>query len=366
VPKPSALKSGAEKEKDAKTYRVRVEEDGAYSTRKRNPEISGSAKPGRPRGSRRFEEITLDSDEEFGGEDDETEYTGRPRGRTSNWLARRNEGEEHLPTELPSDFRDRAVRPNREKDRERSRMHSERRKSMPTKSKAGIRPTGPLSQDLEPDDAGNVSGHASDQDGVHEEDDQPSETLILTQQAAAAALEAQRREEEAKVRAEAEAREVEENLRAKIALFPDSDDDKLMDTFLGDLPAEEPFADEMQFEDKTPEPVRTWPPPPTNSILNGLNGKKIKIVGAVSKRNGNGPSKVTTTTTVTAPASKFSSINRKPQAINVSDSESDDEIPASAPLPKRAVGRPPGRPLMVPTRGSSTGKRGRGRPRKTM
>ncbi|KAI4688780.1 uncharacterized protein J4E84_004710 [Alternaria hordeiaustralica] len=365
VPKPNTLKSVAEKEKDAKTYRIRVEEDEAYSTRKRNPEISGAAKPGRPRGSKRFEEITLDSDEEFGGEEEEPEHTGRPRGRASNWLARRNEGEEDLPTELPSDFRDGAVRPNREKDRERSRVYNERRKSMPAKPKAGIRPTGPPSEDPEPNNAGDVSGHASDQDGLHEEDDQSSEAFILAQQAAAAALEAQRREEEAKARAEAEAREAEENLRAKMALFPDSNDDQLMDTFLGDLPAdEEPFEDDTRSEDKTPEPVRTGPPPTTNSILSGLNGKKIKIVAA-SKRNGNGPSKVTTTTTVTAPASKFSAVNRKPQAINVSDSESDDEVPASAPAPKKPVGRPPGRPAMVPTRSSSSGKRGRGRPRKT-
>jgi hypothetical protein len=366
LPKPNPLKSVTEKEKDAKTYRVRVEEDEAYSTRKRNPGSGGAAKPGRPRGSKRFEEITLDSDEEFGGEEDETEYTGRSRGRKSNWLARRNEGEEDLPTELPSDFRDGLARPNREKDRERSRMYNERRKSMPAKPKAGIRPTGPPSQDPEPNDTENVSAHASDQDGVHEENNQSSEAFILAQQAAAAALEAQRREEEAKARAEAEAREAEENLRAKMALFPDSDDDNIMDTFLGDLHAdEEALEDEIWSEDKTPEPVRTGPPPATNSILSGLNGKKIKIVGATSKRNGNGPSKVTTTTTVTAPASKFSSVNRK--AINVSDSESDDDaIPASAPPPKRPVGRPSGRPSMVPTRGSSTGKRGRGRPRKTM
>ncbi|KAH6875556.1 hypothetical protein BKA58DRAFT_124096 [Alternaria rosae] len=367
VPKPNALKTVAEKEKDAKTYRIRVEEDEAYSTRKRNPEISGAAKPGRPRGSRRFEEIMLDSDEEFGGAEEEPEYTGRPRGRASNWLARRNEGEEDLPTELPSDFRDGAVRPNREKDRERSRVYNERRKSMPAKPKAGIRPTEPPSEDLEPNNAVDVSGHVSDQDGLQEEDDQSSEAFILAQQAAAAALEAQRREEEeAKARAEAEAREAEENLRAKMALFPDSDDDQLMDTFLDDLPAdEEPFEDDTRSEDNTLGPARTGPPPTTNSMLSGLNGKKIKIVAA-SKRNSNGPGKVTTTMTVTAPASKFSAVNRKPQAINVSDSESDDEVPASAPAPKRPVGRPPGRPSMVPNRGSSSGKRGPGRPRKTM
>ena len=366
VPKSNTLKSVAEKEKDAKIYRVRVEEDDAYSTRKRNPEISGSAKPGRPRGSRRFEEIRLDSDSEFGGEDDEPEYTGRPRGRISNWLARRNEGEDDLPTELPTDFRDRAVRPNREKDRERSRMYNERRKSIPARPKAGIGPTGPSSKDPEPNGADDISEHVCDQDdGVYEKDDLSSEVFALAQQAAGAALEAQHREEEARARAEAEVREVEENLRAKMALFSKLDDDQLMDNFLGDLPADdEPLEEEKRSVDKTPELVRTGPPPTTNSILSGLNGKKIKIVGPASKRNGNGPSKVTTTTAITTPASKFSAINGKPQAINVSDTESEDEIPASAPAPKKPVGKPPGRPSMVPTRGSSSGKRGRGRPRK--
>jgi hypothetical protein len=365
IPKPNALKSVAEKEKDAKTYRVRVEQDESYSTRKRNTETSGPAKPGRPRGSIRFEEITLDSDSELGDEDDEAEYTGRPRGRTSNWLARRNEGEEDLPTELPPDFRDGDVRTGREKDRERNRMHKERRQTMPAKSKAGIQPIGPPPKESSRNSTGNMSGHASDEDGIHEEDDQDSEALILVQQAAAAALEAQRKEVEARARAEAEAQEAEDNLRAKMALFPESDDeDQLMDHFLGDLPAEdEPLEDEARSEIGTPEPIRTGPPLATNSILSGLNGKKIKIVG---KRNSDGPGKVTTTTSITAPASKFTAANKKAQAVNPSNSESEDDIPASTPVPKKPVGRPPGRPSMVPNRGSSSGKRGRGRPRKTM
>jgi hypothetical protein len=363
IPKPNALKSVAEKEKDAKTYRVRVEQDESYSTRKRNSEISGPAKPGRPWGSRRFEEITLDSDEELGDEDDEAEYTGRPRGRTSNWLARRNEGDEDLPTELPPNFKDGAVRPGREKDRERNRMYKERRQTMPAKSsKAGIRPIGRPPKNPSRNSTGNMSMHASDEDGIQEEDDQDSEALILAEQAAAAALEAQRKEEEAKARAEAEAQEAEENLRAKMALFPESDDEEdVMNNFLDDLPVEdEPSEDEVQSKFDTPEPIRTGLPQPTNSLLSGLNGKKFKIVG--SKRNGDGPSKVTTTTTVTAPASKFTTVNKKAQAVNLSDSESEDDIPASAPAP---APKRPGRPSMVPNRGSSSGKRGRGRPRKT-
>jgi hypothetical protein len=281
-------------------------------------------------------------------------------------LARRNEYEDALPTELPSDFRDGAIRPNREKDRERSRLYNERRRSSPIKSKAGIRPTESSSKDPESNSTGDVSDHISKQDDIYEEDNCSSEAFILSQQAAAAALEAQRQEERAKARAEAEAREAEENLRAKMALFPESDDDQLMDNFLADLSADdEPLQGESGPVDKTPEPVRTGPPPSTNSILSRLNGKKIKIVGPASRKNGNRTSKVTTTTP-SAPAPKSSGVNRKPQAIDVSDTESEDEVPASAPAPKKPLGRPSGRPSMIPTRGSSSGKRGRGRPRKTM
>jgi len=387
VPKPNALKSVAEKEKDAKTYRVRVEEDGAYSTRKRNPEVGGHAKPGRPRGSRRFEEITLDSDEELGAEDDEAEHTGRSRGRASNWLARRNEGEEDLPTELPTNFREGDLRPNREKERERNRVYKERRQTMPSKSKAGIRPVGRPPKNAQQNSTGDVPRPPSHEDGVHEPDES-SETFLLAQQAATAALKLQRLEEakaraeaeareaeareaeareakareaeareakareaearEAKAR-EAEAREAEENLRAKMALFPESDDDdQLLDDFLGDLPAEESLREEI-----LPEPVQFVLPNPSNPILSGLNGKKTNIAAASVNRKGN-----------TTPATRSASITKKASAINLSDTESEDEIPASAPIPKKLLGRPPGRPSMVPTRGSSSGKRGRGRPRK--
>jgi len=358
VPKPNELKSVAEKEKDAKTYRVRVEEDEAYSTRKRNPEVGGPAKPGRPRGSRRFEEITLDSDEEFGAEDDEAEHTSRPRGRASNWLARRNEGEEDLPTELPTNFREGDLRPNREKERERNRVYKERRQTMPSKSKVGTRPVGRPPKKARQNSTGDVLGHPSDEDGVHEPDES-SETFLLAQQAATAALKLQRLEE-AKARAEAEAREaetreaeireVEENLRAKMALFPESDDEeRLLDDFLGDLPVEE----ESLREEILAEPVHSVLPKPSNPILSGLNEKKIRIAAASVNRKGN-----------TTSATKSASITKKASAINLSDTESEDEIPASAPIPKKPLGRPPGRPSMVPTRGSSSGKRGRGRPRK--
>ncbi|KAF2127171.1 hypothetical protein P153DRAFT_320677 [Dothidotthia symphoricarpi CBS 119687] len=372
--KPEAIDKAAHKEKGPKTYRVRVEQDQAYTTKKRNQNANGTAKPGRPRGpARHFEEITLDSDEEFDEEDeDEGGYVGRSHGRASEWLARKNEGEEDLPTELPPDFRDGDVRPNREKDRERNRAYNERRKTMPVKpTEAGIRPVGRPPKHPRRNSTNNMSN----EDSVHEEDDQDSEALILAQQAAAAALEAQRKTEEEKIRVEAAAREAEENLRAKMALFEGSDDDDhYTNDFLGGLAAEDsPPPDPLSEEENNlpdsepeiePEPVRAKA---TNSIFTrpGMNGKKIKIVSASKKRNGEASSKTTTTTTFEAPPSTFTSVNKK--AVDLSDSESDEDVPASAPVAKRPVGRPPkNRGAVVPSRGSSSGKRGRGRPRKTM
>ncbi|KAF2833996.1 hypothetical protein CC86DRAFT_462217 [Ophiobolus disseminans] len=365
LPKASAPRNFTEKEKAAKKFRYRVEEDEAYNTRKRNSDVGSPATAGKTRARRRFEEITLDSDEEF-GEDEGTEYTGRSHGRASNWLARKNEGEEDLPTELPPGFRDGLARPQREKDLQRKREYNEQRKTMPVKPKAGIRPPGRPPKNPNRNSTGNIS----DEDGIHEEDDQASEALILAQRAAAAALEAQKREENAKAeraRVEAAEEEAQENLRGKMALFEGSNDDNnLVDGFLDDLPDEEPFQEEL-LPEPSPEPVRIGPPQAPNSLLTkpGMTGKKVKIVSANSKRNGES-TKTTTTTTITAPASTFATVSKRGLAINLSDSDSEEDIPASAPVPKKPVGRPPGRPLMVPTRGSSSGKRGRGRPRKTM
>jgi hypothetical protein len=371
LPKASAPKDLVEKEKAAKTFRYRVEEDEAYNTRKRNTDAGGPAKPGRPRGSRRFEEITVDSDEEFGDEDDDVEYTGRSQGRASNWLARKNQGEEDMPTELPPDFRDGTVRPNREKDNERKRASNARRQTMPPKPKAGIRPFGrpPKSSN---DDATEI---ISDEDGIHEEDDEPAEALLLAQQAAAVALAAQEREEAAKAekaRVEAAEREAQENLRAKIALFDGSGDDEtnVVDDFLGNLSHgedESVFIEPAEAEptpgEPSPEPTRSGPPPAINSIFNqpGMRGKKIKIVSARSKQNG-----ITTKTTIatTTPATfiprttGFTPVNKRSKEIELSDSDSGDNTPAAASMVKKKI-------TMVPTRGRGA-KRGRGRPRKTM
>ncbi|KAH8730084.1 hypothetical protein GQ44DRAFT_645094 [Phaeosphaeriaceae sp. PMI808] len=363
LPKSNTPNNVTNKEKAARTFRCRVEEDGAYSTKKRSSNVGGTAKPGRPRGSGRFEELTLDSDEEFGENDDDVGHTGRSQGRASNWLARRNEGEEDLPTELPPDFRDGTVRPNREKENERRRLYKEQRKNMPPKPKAGIRPLGRPRKFAIPNSTINIS----DEENIVEEKDEPENTLALAQQAAIAASEAQRSEEEAKAKAEkaradATEREAQENLRAKMALFDGSDDNNdLVGGFLGNLSdIEEPEEEQPSSKETSAETNQSEPPHANNPIFvpPGTNGKKFKIVSAPSKRNSEN-----TKATV---SSGFTPVNRRSVAINLSDSDSDEDIPASAPVPKRPVGRPPGRFSMVPSRGNSSGKRGRGRPRKTM
>ncbi|KAF1976133.1 hypothetical protein BU23DRAFT_529392 [Bimuria novae-zelandiae CBS 107.79] len=350
----------AQKEKAAKVFRVRVNDDETYSTRKRNPEANLPGKPGRPGHRRsRFEEITIDSEEE----DDDAIVTGyggpgvgRSSGRTSNWLARKNEGAEDLPTELPENFRDGLVNPNREKNTERNRIRNaqmaERRKSMPVKPSTKIRP---LDADRPRKSSGELPDDTAgaDEDGVGEEDDQPGDALLLAQ-SAAAALEAQRRADEEKARAAAAEREAQENLRAKMGIaeeFLNHSNDESLDGFIDTLAADdEPLAHE-RYDDAPSSPVNGPPLQSTNSIFSkpGMEGKKIKIVGK----------KATSPTTTVKKGPTI--ITKKSKSINVSDSgsESEDEIPATAPVVKK----PAGRPALKPTRGSSSVGRGRGRGR---
>ncbi|PSN63848.1 hypothetical protein BS50DRAFT_576476 [Corynespora cassiicola Philippines] len=392
VPKKSAASQAKDKEKGPKTFRYRVEEDESYSTRKRNPEPSegfASAKPGRPsKKSRRYEEVTIDSDSDVDYDNEfenSTPKPSRPRARTSNWLARKNQGEEDLPTELPPDFRDGLVsNPNREKNRTKD---SDRRKSSSATSKTLIRPLGQPSGRQARDSTGNVS----DETGIGEEENDSNQALLA--QSAAAALEASRgeeeeraraeaaaREAEERARAEAAAREAEENLRAKMGiaqLFEDEEDESL-NGFIDELAAEdEPLHHENKLSDDelppkaSPIRTRTGPPQSKNSIFNkpGMAGKKIKVVGTSSKQNGE-----STPAKASSSVSGFTSINnRSAKTVNLSDdSDSDGEemIPAKAPVPPpKPSGRPVGRPKgsgrtgLVPSRGSSSGMRGRGRGR---
>ncbi|KAF2642371.1 hypothetical protein P280DRAFT_547862 [Massarina eburnea CBS 473.64] len=369
MPARKPTKKTTEKEKRPKKFRYRVDVDESYSSRKRNPENGPSAtgRSAKARKNHQYEEIVVDSDEEV---QEDVEYTGPSGTRASNWLARKNEGEEDLPTELPPNFRDGLIRPNRERDlernRERKRERAEHRKTMP--AKAQIRPPGQPRRS---------TGTLSDQDAIHDDEDQGESALMLAQ-SAAAALEAQRKVEAERARAAAAAKEAEENLRAKqgIAEYFDVSDNEslngLFDTFAAaDEPLvteRDPFPPEPSFTatnrpSPSPEPTFTatnGPPQTANSLFSkpGMAGKKIKIVAAQSKRDSENVS------------TGFTTINaKKGKAVNVSESgsgsDSEDQIPAKV-TPKAPVGRPRGRPSMVPTRGNSSGKRGRGRPRKNM
>jgi hypothetical protein len=379
LPQPTTASAPVEKIKAAKVFRYRVEKDDSYTTKKRSTAISAPAKPGRPRGSRRFEEVTLDSDEEmdddFGYDGISEEHTGQSRGRASNWLARKNQGEdEGLPTELPANFRDGDLRPDRERERERARKraYDMRSKEILGKPSASIRPVGRPPKKRSRDSAGNISVDAdmSNEDVIGEEDsqldnipdEQPNdhyndpadEELLLAQQAAAAAREAQKAAAaapEAQRKAEEE-REAQENLRTKMSLFEMSDENASADGFFDNLTEEEEPVSEGSDEDVAQTP-RTGPPQPKNSLLSRLDmsGKKIKITSAV-KRDGEPAAAATT-------PSSFTTINR---TVDLS-SDSEGDVPANPP-PKRSVGRPRGRSSMAPTRGGGTPKRGRGRPRK--
>ncbi|KAF2794685.1 hypothetical protein K505DRAFT_374485 [Melanomma pulvis-pyrius CBS 109.77] len=343
LPSTSQEKSATDKSKGPATFRYRVEEDDSYSTRKRDRESNGGARPGRPsRSFRKYEEVSLDSDD-LSDEDDAVENTDtvgrRSKARASNWLARKNEGEKEMPTELPVDFRDGTLNPNRE-----------RKKNVPVKPTAQIRPPGQPPRKR----TGNIPG----EDAIHEDDDQTESALVLAQ-SAAAALEASQKAEQEKIRARQAAQDAEDNIRAKIAAaeWAEGLEDEPLNGFIDNLTEDdEPL---FQERDLLPNPPRSGPPESENSLFArpGMSGKKIKIVSAKSTPGPPHP----------PPVNRF---NRS-KTVNLSDSDSEDEIPAKAPDSAKAalgrpVGEPPGRPGIAPTRGSTSGKRGRGRPRKTM
>jgi hypothetical protein len=365
LPPRVAMDEKNEKEKGPKTFRYRVTEDETYSTRKRNPDVGGPVtKPGKPaQSSRRYEEVTIDSDEEVDNDGDTSEFigpnTGRRSVRESNWLARKNAGEKGVPTELPANFKDGDVYPNRQKNRE-------RRKPIPTEPQAAIRPSVRL-----PDLSRNSTGNLSDQDGAHEDDDQASALLLA--RSAAVALEARETAEAEKARAAAAEKEAQDNLRAKlgIAEWAEGSDNESLNGFIDNLAVnDEPLMQERDTVVGNASGTQHMGlPQPTNSIFTqpGMVGKKIKIVSAQAKRDGKGSSKRTTiTTTIKAPLPSFTSVNKNvSKTVNISSDESDseDEIPAKAPEPALKT---KGRVLMIPTRGTNFGKRGRGRPRKTL
>ncbi|KAF2809619.1 uncharacterized protein BDZ99DRAFT_520960 [Mytilinidion resinicola] len=367
---PPPQKVNKETAKKPNAFRYRVEDDADFNSRSRKRVSNGVDGPPKPKLRPCYEEITVDSEEE----EDFHELTGNVNGnnhsrRVSSWLARKDQEDGDMPTELPENFKDGNVNPHR---------RTERRKTMPN-SKAGaqIRPPG-----ARPVRAS--TGQISDEDGVYEEDDTPtgptpSASPLRLAESAAAVLEAQRKADEKK--------EAEENMRAKMSAAEwamDDDDDQHSDD--GSLDA---YIDTIAGAKVFP-PKSVSPPPSevtvpkavaaksSNSILSrpGMAGRKIKIVSAASRQQQSSTPKSNT------PAKRIASIsttngNRNssgPTEVQLSESsESDDdsggEIPAVAPAPKAKVRRPSlGKPSLgasgfTPVNNPSL-KRGRGRPPK--
>ncbi|KAF2199691.1 hypothetical protein GQ43DRAFT_482240 [Delitschia confertaspora ATCC 74209] len=398
-----------QKPRTLKSFRVRVEDDDDFQARRRDRAANGATPADKLRKRLpRYEEVMLDSDEDLGdeemGEYVDHQRTDHPKRRDSQWLARKNEGLEDLPTELPADFRDGDVNPRREQNRARGRARQDRRRTMSNaKPQVQIQPAGARPSP-------NSTGNMSDEDAIHKIDDAGDGSALLLAQSAVAAAEVTRKAEEE----EAARREAEKNMKAKrVAADWDggSENEPLSDFF--DAPtaqdlydgaddnaedveesAENPVEEELEQSKQSnqplpaPEVYMNNPPNPTpGSIFSsrgGRSGRKIKIVSARRINDSTpsasataipepGPStgKKVTTVAVTASVSAFTPVNAdsvqsskkagRPsshrEVVRLSESdESGDEIPAkrpSAPEVRVSVGRP-----------SRGGVRGSGRPRR--
>ena len=341
-----APKSGPQP-KATNQFRYRVEDDEDFKSRHRR-KLSGGVN-GVAKAKLRYEEITVDSDYK---EDEEEEYPSRinngSRGRRiSSWLARKNQEDGDLPSELPSDFREGDVNPRR----------AERRKTMPNpQSPAQIRPPGPRHMRAS---TGNMSTINMSEDGVFNAD----ETSITVAKPLDSAIELARSTapllKESKKKKAEEAKAVEENRKAKLmaaewVVSEDEDEyqesgNESLDAYIDAVATEDPKSTKFNVINSSLHPA---PPKPNNSILSrpGMAGKKIKIVSAASKQNQSTPKSTTSATKVVIDTA-FNSSRRpgRPPRVQLSDSsesESEDEIPARLPvLPAKPVGRPPvGRP----------------------
>ena len=355
IPKANITRNVAKKEKATKVSRRRVESGKSYTARKRYSVTDGTAKtPGGSRGSRRHEEVTLDSDEELFNDDGGTD-SASPRGlrtRASNWLARKNQDKTgNLQTELPANPEDSNVQSAHERAK---------RRPMSGQPKRGKRP-GVQTPKSNRNTTGNTSAEIND-DTLCKEEGQSSEASVFAQQVATP-LETQQYTENAQWKVANERRrpavaerEAQKNLRAKMVFTkPDYEE-----------PVDGPF-DNLTI---LAEPIHTSLPQATNSPLSrsSTNGKKAKFVSAASKRNSENRAP-TTATTVAAPVPTFTSVNKIPQIVDSSDSDSMDEIPANGPIPKKPFAQPRTvltRGGMVSTRDGGLSKYGMGCSRKTM
>ncbi|KAF2491062.1 hypothetical protein BU16DRAFT_543323 [Lophium mytilinum] len=349
--------------KKPNAFRYRVDDDGDFNSRSRKRISNGIDGSTKPKSRPRYEEITVDSEEE----EDSHQVTGNGNShsrRVSSWLARKNQEDGDMPTELPENFKDGDVNPHR---------RTERRKTMPNpKVGAQIRPPGAPPVRVN-------SGQISEDDGVYEDDDTPtrpapSASTLRLAESAAAALEAQKLADEKK--------EAEENMRAKMSAAEwamdgeesQHSDDGSLDAYIDTIAGAEVLPPKSASPSPPPPEVTAQPTKSSNSILSrpGMAGRKIKIVSAASRKQQSSTPKSNTPAkrvgSITTNGNRKSSGPTEVQLSDSSDSDSGDEIPAVAPAPKAKVGRPSiGRPSLTTsgfTPVNLAAKRGRGRPPK--
>ena len=123
--KPEVLQDTPSPRAKVTSYKARVEDDEDFGNRGRRATKIKVVKP-------RFEEIIIDDededvDESTAGDGGNSEGQPTPR-RRSSWLARKNEGEEDLPTELPPNYKEPTRVRNRRSD---SNLHHSMAQKIP-------------------------------------------------------------------------------------------------------------------------------------------------------------------------------------------------------------------------------------------
>ncbi|KAK7512082.1 hypothetical protein IWZ03DRAFT_51303 [Phyllosticta citriasiana] len=349
----------ATKLKNSNKARIALEDDDDYDSRRRSK--SGKKKT-------RYEEIDIGSGDEEEEEDDDDYYAPRQRNRRA-----RVRGDDEL-VELPDNWRD----------------GTRRRRTVgehPTTNGAQVRPPGTKPARAS---TGNMSINMSSDDGQDSEAEngEASELPKTAPMAPVAPMfrpqaqakpvenketEAQRvrRLAEAAMREQELKKQAEENLRAKMQAAGITEDSEVESSL-------------------SPEATRTAPPPSHKvSIMDRLNGKKVKIVsGPTSKsttsKNSAASSPAPAPRTET-PSSGFTPVNKPASMLKTTvqypDTESEDygeDIPARPAQPAATNGSSesdgvdddgediPARPKSSPAakssaRGGRGGARGQGR-----
>ncbi|KAJ9642442.1 hypothetical protein H2199_004823 [Coniosporium tulheliwenetii] len=402
APKRKETQSAGSKPARPSHVRYRVEEDEDFG-RRADRRVSTLNVATRPKRRLHYEEIDIgsDEDEEMDDADDDAPeiITGTRQARgIPSYLARKNEGDEDLPAELPADWKD-------------GRPRKDRRKTLPTSgtSKAQIRPANGARRPPRASTGNMVEGGGSDADAVGESDHEVNHigdsviedifeeaagraeplTEINANGASAAAMSAATSAIE--LAKSATAALEAENRRAKLEAlrFAENGDDG-ESARNSDSPSEASVSDAESINSVFGPDVTTSvqkpvekKPPAGDSIFSrpGMTGKKIKIVSAAARRQ-------TTGGMPTAAPATFTPVNPGTRTISsaskINGSANNAETATASPVIKRPRGRPPkGKPaanhsstnsmvsvsvqaakLAPATKASLPSKRGPGRPPK--